>query len=290
MRNERLMMLTAWAAIATAGTLVVIKALAWYASGSVAMLGSLTDSAMDVAASIINFLAIRYALMPADAEHRFGHGKAEALAGLGQGALITISALFLLSESVQRVRNPLAIEASALALGVTLVSLLLTILLVLLQRHTVRRTGSAAIAADQLHYLSDVLVNIGVLLALLGALLLGWLWLDGAVGLLVGLYILRSALQIGWQSAQLLLDRELADDIRLRIAAQLMKHPQARGWHDLRTRASGQTWFVQCHVEMRNDLSLEEAHQVIVEMMQLVQQVYPQAQVMLHPDPVPAAE
>ena len=170
------------------------------------MLASLVDSLMDAAASMVNLLAIRYSLVPADSEHRFGHGKAEALAGLGQAVLITLSAMFLLNESVGRLLAPQPMQATTLAIGVMIASIFITLLLLRLQYYTVKRTGSTAVEADSLHYLSDVAMNGGILLALLGASF-GWLWLDGLAGFLIGLYVLRAAWQVGNQSVQLLLVR-----------------------------------------------------------------------------------
>ena len=154
--DSQLMLLTGVASVLTAALLISIKLVAWYLSDSVAMLASLVDSLMDAAASMVNLLAIRYSLVPADSEHRFGHGKAEALAGLGQAVLITLSAMFLLNESVGRLLAPQPMQATTLAIGVMIASIFITLLLLRLQYYTVKRTGSTAVEADSLHYLSDV--------------------------------------------------------------------------------------------------------------------------------------
>jgi ferrous-iron efflux pump FieF len=288
MSDARLMLLTGVASVLTAVVLISVKLVAWYLSGSVAMLASLVDSLMDAAASLVNLLAIRYSLVPADSEHRFGHGKAEALAGLGQAVLITLSAMFLLNESVGRLLSPQPIQATTLAVGVMLFSIAVTLLLLRLQYYTVRRTGSTAVEADSLHYLSDVAMNGGILLALLGAAY-GWLWLDGLAGLLIGLYVLRAAWQVGNQSVQLLLDREMSADVRHIIAGIVAEHPQALGFHQLRTRESGRTCFIQMHVDMDENLTLREAHALVDSIEQRIQEQFPDADVLIHQDPVKMA-
>ncbi|PKM21478.1 MAG: divalent metal cation transporter FieF [Gammaproteobacteria bacterium HGW-Gammaproteobacteria-14] len=283
--DARLLLLTGVASVATAVLLILVKCVAWYLSGSVAMLGSLVDSLMDGAASIVNLLAIRYALVPADAEHRFGHGKAEALAGLGQSVLILFSALFLLNESTHRLVNPEPIEAPLLAVAVMVFATAATLLLLRLQHYTVKRTGSMAIAADSLHYFSDVAMNIGIMVAIIGAAY-GVLWLDGVAGLLIALYVLRAAWKVGGEAVQLLLDREMPADVRQVIAAVVARHPQVLGFHQLRTRQAGRTCFIQLHVDMDENLTLREAHRLVDSIEQGIRQQFPDADVIIHQDPV----
>ena len=286
--DSQLLLLTALASVLTAVLLISIKLVAWYLSGSVAMLASLVDSLMDAAASLVNLLAIRYSLVPADSEHRFGHGKAEALAGLGQAVLITLSAMFLLNESVGRLLSPQPMQATTLAVGVMIGSTVITLLLLRLQHYTVKRTGSTAVEADSLHYLSDVAMNGGILLALLGAAY-GWLWLDGLAGFLIGLYVLRAAWQVGNQSAQLLLDREMSADVRHVIAGIVAEHPLALGFHQLRTRESGRTCFIQMHVDMDENLTLRDAHALVDSIEKRIHEYFPDADVLIHQDPVKVA-
>jgi ferrous-iron efflux pump FieF len=283
--DSRLMLLTGVASVFTAAVLISVKLVAWYMSGSVAILASLVDSLMDAAASLVNLLAIRYSLMPADDEHRFGHGKAEALAGLAQATLITLSALYLLNEAIDRLLNPVALEASGVAISVMLFSIFATVLLLRLQHYTVRRTGSTAVEADSLHYLSDVAMNIGILLALVGASF-GLLWLDGVAGLLIAVYVLRAAWQVGNQSVQLLLDREMSAEVRQVIASIVAEHPMALGFHQLRTRQSGRTCFIQMHVDMDENLTLREAHALVDSIEERIQEHFPEADVLIHQDPV----
>lgn len=283
--DSRLMLLTGVASVLTAVLLISVKLVAWYLSDSVAMLASLVDSLMDAAASLVNLLAIRYSLVPADAEHRFGHGKAEALAGLGQSVLITLSAIFLLNESVGRLMSPQPLEATTLAVGVMIFSIVVTLALLRLQSYTVKRTGSTAVEADSLHYFSDLAMNGGILLALVGAGF-GLLWLDGLAGLLIGLYVLRAAWQVGHHSSQLLLDREMSADVRQVIASIVAEHPLALGFHQLRTRESGRTCFIQMHVDMDENLTLRDAHALVDSIERRIHEHFPEADVLIHQDPV----
>ena len=275
------------ASVSVALILLVSKAVAWWLSGSVALLASLLDSIMDGGASVVTLLAVRYSLVPADAEHRFGHGKAEALAGLGQATFITLSGLFLLYEGVSRVLNPTPVSATGIALAVMGLSVVLTILLVRYQRHVVRRTGSTAIAGDALHYISDLAMNLAIIGAIVAAHF-GYLRVDAVVALLIGAYILYAAWQIGYQSVQLLLDRELDDAERQQIAAVIAAQPGVLGFHDLRTRQSGRTRFIQVHVELDGTQPLEKAHARVVEVGDAIRAALPGSEVIIHADPVKA--
>lgn len=286
--DHRLLLLTGAASVLVALTLITIKGGVWWFSGSVSLLASLIDSVMDSLASLVNFFAIRYSLQPADEEHRFGHGKAEALAGLGQAALIAVSALLLGREAVLKLLDPQPVAQLQWAIGVMLVSILLTFLLLMLQRYTIRRTGSTAIEADSLHYLSDLAVNVGIIVALLASLN-GYLWVDGTVALLIAVYIFYAAWGIGNESVQLLLDREIPGNVREEIGAIVASHPQALGFHQLRTRQSGRTQFIQLHVDMEESLSLRDAHDLAERIEMDIRARFPMADVIIHEDPVKAS-
>lgn len=286
--DHSLLLITGAASVIMAITLIILKGGAWHLSGSVSLLASLLDSVMDSFASLINFFAIRYSLQPADEEHRFGHGKAEALAGLGQAVLIAISALFLAKEAIEKLIEPQATMAVGIAIWVMVISIVLTFLLLLLQRYTVKRTGSTAIEADSLHYVSDLAVNAGIIAALVASFY-GHYWVDGTVAMLIALYILRAAWGIGSESAQLLLDREIPGDVREDIGAIVGLHPQALGFHQLRTRQSGRTQFIQLHVDMDENLPLREAHDLAESIEMNIRERYPMADVIIHEDPVKAS-
>ena len=273
------------ASVSVALGLIVLKVWAWLATGSIAMLGSLADSVLDLLASIMTLLAVRFALEPADTEHRFGHGKLEAIAGLVQSFVISGSAAYVGYEAVRRLLVPEPIQAPLAGTAVMLVSLVLTISLVLYQRNVVNRTGSIAISADALHYRADVLTNLAVLAAIAASTWLGWHRADPILGLFVVVAILSSVRSIVLQSFDVLLDRELPADQRGEIARIAMSHGEVLGLHDLRTRTSGTHEFIQFHLELKPELTLARAHEISDEVEEAVKQEFPQAEVIIHADP-----
>lgn len=274
-----------YASVSTALLLIVAKVVAYLLTDSVSLLSTLLDSLLDVAASLLNLVAVRHALTPADREHRFGHGKAEPLAGLGQAAFITGSAIFLLFEAGQRLIDPRPIHNTAIGIGVMAFSILATMALVLFQRHVIRRTKSVAIRADSLHYVGDILVNGSVIVALLLATSLGWPAIDAVFGIGIALYIVFTAWQIAQASLDMLMDRELPDAERQRIREIAMTHPRVKSLHDLRTRAAGPNVFIQLHLEMDGRMSLFEAHGVADAVEGDLMQAFPGAEVIIHQDP-----
>lgn len=283
----RLMRRATVAAIAVALALIVAKTAAWVLTGSVSLLASLVDSSIDALASLLNFFAVRHALSPADSEHRFGHGKAEALAGLGQAAFVAGSAGFLLLEAGRRVLRPAETEATEVGVAVMLLSIAATLGLVAYQRHVIQRTGSTAISADALHYRGDLLVNAGVILALWFSSQ-GFPGMDPAIAIVIALYILYSAWHILRQSLDHLMDRELPDTERERIIALVLEHPGVRGMHDLRSRRAGTATFLQLHLELDDDLSLVSAHRILEAVEAKLRAAYPGAEIIIHPDPLSA--
>jgi ferrous-iron efflux pump FieF len=281
------MRLATFAALATALSLAAAKAVAWWLSGSVSLLAGLTDSLLDGAASLLNLLAVHYALRPADDDHRYGHGKAEALAGLGQALFIGASALLVGIHALNRLFDPQPLGAPAVGIAVMLLSLAMTIALLLFQNHVVRLTGSTAIRADSLHYRSDLLLNSSILLALLLASY-GWPQLDAIFGLGIALYIFWSAIKIVHEAAAVLMDKELDPQISARMLGLACAVPGVLGAHDLRTRMSGTHWFVQLHLELPGDLSLEKAHALCEQVERAICQDYPRAEVLVHADPISA--
>lgn len=280
----RLLRLATRAALGVALMLAFGKALAWWASGSVSLLAGLTDSLLDSAASLINLLAVHYALRPADDDHRYGHGKAEALAGLGQALFIAISSLLVGFQAVDRLLAPQPLEAQPLGIAVILLSLAATIGLLLLQRRVIRLTGSTAIRADSLHYRSDLLLNLGILAALLLSAW-GWQRADGLFGLGIAFYILFSAGRIAREALSVLMDSELPVEQSQRMHELACAVPGVLGAHDLRTRVSGRHWFVQLHLELPGSLSLKEAHHICVNVEEAIREEFPRAEVLVHADP-----
>ncbi len=244
---------------------------------------------LDAVASIINLVAVRHALTPADNEHRFGHGKAEALAGLSQSLFIAGSAGYLLIEAWQRVIQPSAVESVELGIFVMAISIAATMLLLAFQRHVIKKTNSTAIRADALHYRTDLMVNGSVIVALLLANA-GWPGFDGLFAGAIAIYILFSARDIIVTSYDHLMDRELPDEDRQKIKALVMQHPKARGLHDLRSRHSGTMTFIQLHLELDDDLSLMAAHKISDEVELSILNAFPGSEILIHIDPKSAVK
>lgn len=282
--HARLLRRATGAALAVALFLAVSKAVAWWLSGSVSLLAGLTDSLLDGAASLLNLLAVHYSLRPADDDHRYGHGKAEALAGLGQAAFIGVSALLVGAQGVDRLLHPQPLGAPLLGIVVIVVSLVLTVALLAYQRHVVRVTGSTAIRADSLHYRSDLLLNSSILLALVLASY-GWEQLDALFGIAIAFYILWSAASILREAGAVLMDTEVSPEISEDMHRLVCSVPGVLGCHDLRTRVSGTRWFVQLHLELPGELSLSRAHALCDEVEAIIHQRYPRAEVLVHADP-----
>src|SRR5437870_10738119 len=282
---NRLRRLATYASVAVAALLIAVKFVAWLETGSVALLSSLVDSLLDIAASLVNLIAVRHAMTPADREHRFGHGKAEPLAVLGQSAFITGSAMLLLAEAARRLIWPLPVEDAPAGIAVMIFSIAVTIGLVLFQRHVVRRTGSIAITADELHYRSDVVLNVSVIAALVLGSALQLPILDPLFGAAIGVWIVYSAVRLARLSLIQLMDRELPDDEREKIRAVAQSHPEVTAVHDLRTRVAGPTAFIQLHIEMNGTLSLLRAHEISDEVEAKLRTAYPNTEVIIHQDP-----
>jgi ferrous-iron efflux pump FieF len=281
----RLMRAATYASVSVAGALIVVKFLAWMATDSVSLLSTLVDSILDAGASIVNLVAVHYALQPADSEHRFGHGKAEPLAGLIQSGFIFASALFLIAQTVERFIEPRTIDNSEMGIAVMGVSIVLTVALVGFQRYVIRRTQSVAVSADSLHYMTDILVNIGVIVALLLSAATGWLWVDPLIAGIIALYILWSVREIIKDAMNLLMDHEFPDEEREQIEQIVLSHPKALGMHDLRTRSSGAQRFIQLHLVMDGEKTLRSCHKVVEEVEANLGKAFPDAEILIHEDP-----
>jgi ferrous-iron efflux pump FieF len=282
---ERLRRRATYASVAVALLLIALKFAAWLATGSVALLSSLVDSLLDAVASLVNLVAVRHALSPADREHRFGHGKAEPLAVLGQSAFIAGSALLVLAEAVRRMIWPVGVDNPPLGIAVMLLSIAVTAGLVFYQRHVVRRTGSIAISADELHYRGDIVLNGSVIAALVLGSLFKQPLFDPIFGAAIGLWIVYSAVRLAALSVTQLMDRELDDDERENIRAIAQSHPEVVAAHDLKTRVAGPTSFIQIHIEMDGGLTLARAHQISDEVEASLRAAYPSAEIIIHQDP-----
>ncbi|GAA5112165.1 CDF family cation-efflux transporter FieF [Orbus sasakiae] len=282
---EKLVKKATYLAVIFALILITIKLFTWWITGSVSLLASLFDSSMDLLASGMNFILIRYSLKPADDDHRFGHGKAESLAALAQSAFIIGSVVFLLLNSVKLLTEPVEVSYPLLGIVISAISVLLTLGLVLYQRYVIRLTDSQAIKADMLHYSSDLLMNSAVVIALL----LSWfgiIYADAIFALLIGCYILYNALKIAFIAIQDLLDKALPESENERILDIASSLPEVHGIHDLKTRRSGPMTFVQLHIELDDDMPLVKAHAVADKIEKLISQQFTPAEVIVHQDPL----
>jgi ferrous-iron efflux pump FieF len=285
MDNARLTRVATYAAVAVALTLILVKLVGWWLTDSVSILASLLDSMLDVLASVMILIAVRYAQVPADSEHRFGHGKAEPLAALAQSVFIAGSAFYLFIYAFERMLNPRPVEQVALGIWIMLFSLLLTLMLVAFQRYVVRRTQSTAIKADSLHYISDIAAN-GVVIAGLLLMLWGLDWVDPLLGMAIALVIAWSAFKLAKESANQLLDIELPTEMREQVQQIIRTHRGVEGFNDLRTYRSGPNIFIQFDLELDDRMPLVKAHLIAEEVTERIKQAIPQADVIIHQEPV----
>ncbi len=281
----RLMRAATYASVGVAVVLIIAKFWAYLVTDSVSMLSTLIDSILDALASLVSLVAVHHALQPADREHRFGHGKAEPLAGLAQAAFISGSAVFLLMEAVRRIIHPRAIEQSDAGIAVMIISIVLTLGLVGFQRMVIRKTGSIAIGADSLHYQADLLVNISVVAVLYIVSRFNLPLLDPLLAVAIAIYIVHGAWRIALTALDVLMDRELPDADRQKIRTIALAHPEVTRVHDLRTRTSGQLIFIQFDMEMDGSLTLKRAHDVSLKVMRQIEEVFPNAEIFIHQDP-----
>ncbi|MBT7249441.1 MAG: cation diffusion facilitator family transporter [Rhodospirillaceae bacterium] len=279
------MRLATYASVSVACVLIVTKFAAWVMTDSVSLLSTLIDSLLDAAASLVNLFAVRHALQPADDEHRFGHGKAEPLAGLAQSAFIVGSAAFLMIQAVERLYNPIAISHPEIGYGVMVFSIVLTVALVIFQRYVIGKSGSVAISADSLHYQTDVLINASVLVSIYLASEMGYAGADPMFAIGIALFIVWSAWKIGTQALDILMDHELPDEDRRRIVEIACEQNGVDGVHDLRTRSSGTQVFIQMHVEMDGAMTLRRAHEIADAVELKIAYAFPHAEIIVHQDP-----
>jgi len=280
--------LASWTAIVMVSLMIVAKVWAWLSTGSSAMLGSLTDSLLDITATLINFFVLRYALMPADDDHRYGHGKAEPLAGLAQSAFIAGSACLLAFHGIERLFNPVEISSTGfnIGIGVSIFAIVCTLILISVQNLVVKKTGSIAIKADSLHYKGDLLLNASVMAAMILASF-GWVIADPIFTIGVAIFLLYNAWEVGVESGSHLMDKELPDEEKQIIKQLVNSHSKVHGLHDIRTRQAGKTKFIQFHVELDDDLPLIIAHQVADEVETLLKEgINGELDIIIHQDPL----
>ncbi len=276
--------------VAVALILVSVKLWAWLVSGSVALLSSFVDSGLDLAASIFTLLAVGYAAQPPDRAHRYGHGKAEAFAGLFQAGLVAVSAVLIVIEAIRRLIAPQPIAHGGEGLVVMIVSIALTMWLVWMQSRALARTGSLATAGDRAHYMSDLATNLVAMLGLAAGAFFQITWIDAGAGLFIAAWLGYGAWEVARGAADHLMDREMADADRERIRALALEDANLRGVHDLRTRMSGPIIHIQFHADLDPEITLDAAHKIVVAAENRIREAYPAADVIIHPDPGDRAE
>lgn len=286
-REERAKVRAAQLSILAAGFLVMLKTVTGFLTGSISVWASLLDSTMDIFASLINFFAVRAASRPADEDHAYGHGKAESLAGLFQSLLIAASGLFLIWEAARRIIAPHPTSSELIGIAVMVIAILVSAALVLRLRRVARQTDSPALLSDSLHYATDIYTNSGALLALVIILLTGWLIVDPLISIGIALYILWSALGVGREAVDVLMDKRLPQEIDEQVArvVHAFRDQGVMGFHDLKTRRSGSQKFIDLHLEVEGDKRLEEAHAISVRVLRAIEAQIPRSRVQIHTDP-----
>ncbi|WP_421789343.1 cation diffusion facilitator family transporter [Hyphobacterium sp.] len=289
-KAKRITSRTTTLSVSVALILVITKAVAWWASGSVALLASLADSALDLLASLMTFFAVRFAAVPADDDHRFGHGKAEALASFAQALFVALSAGLLLREAWIHLAVPRPLLNGEWAIGVMVLSILLTAGLVWAQTRAIKQTGSVAVSGDRAHYMADLAANLAVITGIAATAFLAFPLADPLIGAGVALWLFWSAWQVAQGAFDQMLDKELPEAERQRILDLAGDDTRIYGVHQLRTRAAGPLIHIQMHLDLDPNLTLEDAHKIVVAAEKRVQAQYPAADILIHPDPHGKAE
>ena len=284
-KNESLMRLASYFSVGTALLLIGVKAVSFFYTNSLAILSSLMDSGLDLLASIVNLIAVQQSLIPADHNHRFGHGKAEALGGLTQGLIIGGSALFLLYETWGHIQNPEPLQRLDFGLGVMVFSIAMTFILISFQRYVIQKTHSVSIHADSAHYTGDILMNVGVITAMIFSYTLGLTWVDSVFAVGVAIYLLVTAGGVILKASQILMDQELSKEERAQIKKLACSHAEIMCIHDLRTRNAGLRKFIQFNAHMKEGLSLEETHAVCSLLEKEIKETIPNSEAFIHQEP-----
>ena len=288
--TDKLKNRAATASIILAFALSLLKLLATILSGSLAVLSSMIDSLSDVLGSGITFVAVKYSARPATKAHRYGYGKAEAVSAFIQALFVAGSGLFVIYDAIMRFKHPRIIEDTPLAIGIMLTSLVATLFLISYQKHVAKLTQSQAIAADSAHYVVDILTNLSIIISLTIVNFFEIYWFDTLTAFAIALYLLWNAYQLAKTALATLLDHELSEEVRSNIQNIIAKHDFVQGFHDLRTRDSGNDYLVEIHLELDGNLSLFEAHRLSDIIESDILKEYPNAQIIIHQDPAGICE
>jgi len=288
MRQERRKIFAATVAASTALVLTLAKAAVAVLTGSLAVLASAVDSLMDVACSGLNGYFLRMAASPPDAEHPYGHGKAEALSGVIQAVIIAMTGMWLVGRGIWRLARPEPITSPGAGVAVSAAGLIVSLALVAFLRREARRTRSLALRADAFHYVTDVATNIVAGLALVGYKVLGWRALDPVASILIALYIIWSAFEILRDAAQELLDRGLPREVEDEVKGMLHGFaPEVRGYRSFRSRKAGGTSFFEFRILLDRGASFERSHEITEAAIQRIRERHGEhAEIMIDTDPV----
>jgi len=273
------------AALGVAVVLVAIKTIGYLSTGSISLLSTLVDSASDVMASLITYIGVRTALRPADEGHRYGHGKAEAMAAMSTAAFVIGSATFMLIEAVGRMIEQQPVERNSFGIAIMVLSILLTAGLIQFQKYVVRRTGSTAIAADSVHYAADFAQNGAVIVALFLTALTGYTLIDAFFGIGIAAWLVYKVVPVARDAVDMLMDHELPDADRENIKAIAAAHQQVLGVHDMRTRQAGSDIFIELHLEFAPNMQLLHVHAIGMQIEEAIRRQYKDADVVIHFDP-----
>lgn len=281
---EKLLRNATFMSVSVAIVIIFMKVVAWFMTDSLSLLSSLVDSILDVAASIVSFIAVRYSLQPADEDHRFGHGKAEDIAAFSQSVFIAGSGVFILIESVARLMNPEPVANEVVGICVMIAASVLTLVLLSYQKYVIAKTNSSAIKADSLHYKTDILVNFLVIVSFVSAMVFDADIIDPILALIVAFYIFKSAVAVGRHAFDKLMDKEFSDEERSQIISCIKSNKDAKGFHDLKTRSSGVKPFIQFHLELDGKISLQDAHRISDDIEMKILKFFPHAEILIHQD------
>lgn len=283
--NNRLMKQASYASVIVASSLIFLKGITFFMTGSVSILSSLFDSVQDMMTSLVNMIAVKHATEPADKQHRFGHGKAQALGGLIQAFIIAIAALGLFIESCRRFFNPQPISHITLGVIITTFAILMTLILVRFQTVVVQKTQSLSIKTDRAHYTGDILMNIGVLISVFISYYMGWSFLDALFGIGVSVYLGITVYHVLGESFNMLMDTEMPNEFRKQIKEITLSFSEVITLHDLKTRQSGSSAFVQFCVHLDDTLTLRQAHDITDKIEHQIKKRFPDTSVIIHAEP-----
>lgn len=282
---DKLKKYATYSSVIAAVIIITMKMVGWVLTNSLSIFASLTDSLLDAVTSVLNLLAVHYALKPADDEHRFGHHKAEDLAVFVQSAFFGASGIFLVIAAIKRVFDPQPLDYSYHGIIIMICSIIVTVCLIAFQRYVIKKTGSDVIKADSLHYSIDLLSNIAVIISLIIVLKWNFHIVDPLFAILVAIFILHGSWELLCVAFDKLMDRELSEEKKQRIIAIIREHNTIQGFHDLKTRHAGNKVFIQFHLELDPHLTLNKVHNISTEIEHKLREEFENAEIIIHQDP-----